>query len=122
MNSVAFFSADEANASAFSRSSGVFLLSRTVSRDKILLLASMVLGVSIACFNDVQFTSFGAIIAFIGVCATSIEVVLYSWLQQTHKWETLQLLHQTMPFAAAMTFDVGRNRGRFFTTERCWRV
>ena len=61
----------------------------------------MVLGVSIACFNDVQFTSFGAIIAFIGVCATSIEVVLYSWLQQTHKWETLQLLHQTMPFAAS---------------------
>ena len=101
MNSVAFFQLTKQMQVPLVAVVEYFFLSRTVSRDKILLLASMVLGVSIACFNDVQFTSFGAIIAFIGVCATSIEVVLYSWLQQTHKWETLQLLHQTMPFAAS---------------------
>jgi len=101
MNSVAFFQLTKQMQVPLVAVVEYFFLSRTVSRDKIVLLASMVLGVSVACFNDVQFTSFGAIIAFVGVCATSVEVVLYSWLQQSHRWETLQLLHQTMPFAAS---------------------
>ena len=101
MNSVAFFQLTKQMQVPLVAMVEYFFLSRTVSRDKMCLLASMVLGVSIACFNDVQFTSFGAVIAFVGVCATSVEVVLYSWLQQTHRWETLQLLHQTMPFAAS---------------------
>jgi solute carrier family 35, member E3 len=101
MNSVAFFQLTKQMQVPLVAIVEFFFIGRVVSVDKCLLLVVMVLGVSVACFNDVQFSAVGAFVAMIGVMSTSVEVVLYSWLQQSQRWETLQLLHQTMPFAAS---------------------
>jgi len=86
---------------------------RRLSSLEVLLLFIMTIGACFACASDVQFSWFGATIAIAGVVSTSCEVVLYAWLQKSHGWETLQLLHRTMPRAtvlmmsAALYFDFG---------------
>jgi solute carrier family 35 protein E3 len=49
----------------------------------------------------VKFSWLGAVTAATGTACTSIEAVLYSHLQQSLGWETLQLLYKTMPLATA---------------------
>ena len=44
--------------------------------------------------------------ALAGTMCTSAEVVLYSWLQQSKGWETLQLLYNTMPYCTAFMLVV----------------
>ena len=76
-------------------------LGRKITRRKIVLLCAMTAGVAVACASDVKFTFVGAFIAAAGVACTSVEIVLYSHLQQAHGWETLQLLYNTMPYCSA---------------------
>jgi len=80
-----------------------FFLGRILSKQKVGLLLIMTLSISIACASDVKFSWVGAAIAALETGCTSCEVVLYSWLQQSQGWETLQLLYKTMPWAAGFT-------------------
>lgn len=81
-------------------------LGRTLSRTKICLLVAMTVGVCMSNMADVQFTYVGATMALAGTMCTSMEVVLYSWMQQSKGWETLQLLYKTMPYCSAITIVV----------------
>lgn len=76
-------------------------LGKRLSVVKMGLLVLMTLSVCVACASDVKFSWLGAVLAATGTVCTSIEAVLYSHLQQSLGWETLQLLYTTMPLATA---------------------
>jgi solute carrier family 35 protein E3 len=101
MNSVGFFQITKQMQVPLVACIEYVKLGRKITRRKIVLLCAMTAGVAVACASDVKFTFVGAFIAAAGVACTSVEIVLYSHLQQAHGWETLQLLYNTMPYCSA---------------------
>ena len=101
LNSLGFFQLTKQLQVPLVASIEFFLLGKRLSTVKLGLLALMTLGVCMACASDVKFSWLGALMAVTGTACTSIEAVLYSHLQQSLGWETLQLLYKTMPLATA---------------------
>ena len=98
MNSMSFFQLTKQMQVPLVATIEYFWLGRKLSTQKIALLLAMTFGVCMSNVSDVQFTYLGAAMAIAGTLCTSGEVVLYSWLQQSKGWETLQLLYNTMPY------------------------
>ena len=101
LNSMGFFQLTKQLQVPLVASIEFFYLGRRLSVKKVGLLVIMTLGVCTACASDVQFSWLGALMAATGTACTSVEAVLYSHLQQSLGWETLQLLYKTMPLATA---------------------
>ena len=101
MNSMSFFQLTKQMQVPLVATIEYFWLGRGLSSQKIWLLLAMTFGVCMSNVSDVQFTYLGAVMALAGTMCTSAEVVLYSWLQQSKGWETLQLLYNTMPYCTA---------------------
>lgn len=73
-----------------------FFLGKRLSIVKVGRLVLMTVGVCMACASDMKFSWLGAVLAATGTACTSIEAVLYSHLQQSLGWDTLQLPYKTM--------------------------
>jgi len=101
LNSMGFFQLTKQMQVPLVASIEFFYLGRRLNAKKVGLLVLMTLGVCTACASDVQFSWLGALMAATGTACTSVEAVLYSYLQQSLGWETLQLLYKTMPMATA---------------------
>jgi len=106
MNSMSFFQLTKQMQVPLVATIEFFWLGRRLSTVKVCLLLTMTFGVCLSNASDVQFTVLGAVMAVAGTVCTSAEVVLYSWLQQSQGWETLQLLYNTMPYCTALMLVV----------------
>ena len=89
-------------------------------RDKILLLASMVLGSQSRVLMTSNLRVLGQSSHLLEVCDVNRGGFVFLVAANTQMGDVATLASDDV--IMLQLFDVGRNRGRFFTTERCWRV
>ena len=76
-----------------------FWLSKTLSLNRITLLAAMILSVGLATIGNLDMNVLGTCFAISAVSATSIESVLYGHIHKAYRLTTLQVLDVTLIFS-----------------------
>ncbi|XP_071911310.1 nucleotide-sugar uncharacterized transporter 1 isoform X2 [Coffea arabica] len=73
------------------------LFSKRISFLKVLALAVVSIGVSVATVTDLQFHLFGACVALAWIIPSAINKILWSNLQQQENWTAMALMWKTTP-------------------------
>ncbi|KAL1534054.1 hypothetical protein AAHA92_31457 [Salvia divinorum] len=73
------------------------LFRKRISRQKVLALTIVSVGVAVATVTDLQFHFFGACIALAWIVPSAVNKILWSNLQQQDNWNALALMWKTTP-------------------------